>query len=285
MPGETTGQRRRSVSEPTFSSRDTSGLRIGGLKPSVWVERLTTLTSLVAGIGQCWICGPTAAALYEWEGFRFEPPFHLLVHRGRKIHRMHHYIHTASWIPVLHQESIHGLPITSPTRTLMDIAAVVDHERLVKAVDSAYATGGTHPDLLHRQLAIRRSRGQKGSERLLAAMEVVELTRGCESWLESTFLKLIVAAGLPRPDAQVVVGKRGTKLIRVDCRFPGTPVVVELLGYRWHRTELQMRIDAERMNAMIAKGLAPTQFTYVHVREHPDYVLTTVQAALAPYLP
>jgi hypothetical protein len=167
----------------------------------------------------------------------------------------------------------------------MDIAAVVDHERLVRAVDSAYAAGGTHPDLLHRQLAVRRSRGQKGSERLLAAMEAVELTRGCESWLESTFLTLILAAGLPRPDMQVVVGKRGTKLIRVDCRFPGTPVVVELLGYRWHRTELQMRTDAERMNAMIAKGLAPTQFTYVHVREHPDYVLATVQAALAPYLP
>ena len=87
---------------------------------------------------------------------------------------------------------------------------------------------------------------------------------------------MIVGAGLPRPDVQVIVGKRGTKLIRVDCRFPGTPEVVELLGYRFHRTELQMRNDAERMNKMIAQGLLPTQFTYVHVRDHPNYVLATV---------
>ena len=284
MPGETAGQRRQFASNPTFSSRDTSGLRIGGLKPSVWVRHMETLTSLVAGIGQGWICRETAAAIYQWEGFRLEPPFHFLVPRGRAVHRVHHYIHTSAWIPLLHQESQHGLPITSPTRTLIDIASFVEHKRLVAALESAYRTGGTHPDFLHRQIAVHRSRGVKGIERLLAAMETVELTRGCESWLESTFVTMIVGAGLPRPDVQVIVGKRGTKLIRVDCRFPGTPVVVELLGYRFHRTELQMRNDAERMNKMIAQGLLPTQFTYVHVRDHPNYVLATVIEALAPYI-
>ena len=262
-----------------------SGLRIGGLEPSVWVERMNTLASLVASIGQCWVCGPTVAALHQWDGFILEPPFHIVVQRGRAIHRMHHFIHTSSWLPGIHRETLLGLPVMSPTRTLMDLAPQLGHDQLVRAVDCAFASGASSDDFLHRQLAEHRSRGHKGTERLLAAMEAVELIRGCESWLERTFLHLIAAAGLPRPLTQQVVGKRDAKLIRVDCRFPNTPVVIELLGYRYHRTEYQMRNDVERLNVMIRSGLAPTQFTYVHVREQPDYVIRTVADALVPYLP
>ena len=61
--------------------------------------------------------------------------------------------------------------------------------------------------------------------------------------------------------------------MRVDCRFDGTPVVVELLGYRWHRDETQMTRDADRMNALLLEGLSPLQFTYRQVTGVPRQVV------------
>ena len=58
--------------------------------------------------------------------------------------------------------------------------------------------------------------------------------------------------------------------MRVDCRFAGTPVVVELLGYRWHRTKDQMARDVERLNALVLDGFRPMQFTYDQVTADPD---------------
>lgn len=69
-------------------------------------------------------------------------------------------------------------------------------------------------------------------------------------------------------------------MLRVDCPFVGTPVVVELLGYRWHRTNEQMSRDAARMNALVLDGLLPMQFTYPQVTLQSDWVLDQVRVAL-----
>jgi len=69
-------------------------------------------------------------------------------------------------------------------------------------------------------------------------------------------------------------------MVRVDCRFPGTNVVVELLGYHFHRTRDQLRRDAERANALMLEGFAPYQFAYDHVVHEPANVLTTITRAL-----
>jgi very-short-patch-repair endonuclease len=94
-------------------------------------------------------------------------------------------------------------------------------------------------------------------------------------------LRLLAGANVAPPTTQEVLGRRGDRLIRVDFRFPGTPLVVEALGYRWHRTGAQMRIDAERMNRLTMDGYLVLQFTYHHVVESPDYVVLSVIEALA----
>ena len=47
---------------------------------------------------------------------------------------------------------------------------------------------------------------------------------------------MTAAAGLPRPSTQRVLTRAGDKMVRVDCHYPDTNVVVELLGYRFHRS-------------------------------------------------
>ena len=92
-------------------------------------------------------------------------------------------------------------------------------------------------------------------------------------------LRLLHTAGLPKPATQVVLARRQDKLIRVDFHFPGTTIVVEALGYRWHRSGAQMQIDAERANRLVLDGFISLQFTYSQIVEGADAMLATIAEA------
>ena len=145
------------------------------------------------------------------------------------------------------------------------------------AVDSALRDGLASEDLLHRRIAALRAKGRFGVPALLDVLSGREVTRGGHSWLEREFLRLVALSGLPRPRTQQVLSKAGDRLVRVDCRFPGTPVVVELLGYRFHRSRQQMTRDAQRLNALVLDGFTPYQFTYEQVVERPREFVGTLE--------
>lgn len=147
------------------------------------------------------------------------------------------------------------------------------------AIDSVIRDGGASEDLLHRRLAALHGKGRHGGPKVLAALEGADAQRGWHSWLERRFLQLLAEVGLPRPETQVHLSKTGDRLIRVDCRFPGTPLVVELLGYRWHRTEAQMASDTKRMNQLLLDGFQVVQFTYRDVTGDERNVIATTEQA------
>lgn len=71
---------------------------------------------------------------------------------------------------------------------------------------------------------------------------------------------------------------------RSDRLHAETPVVAEVLGYRWHRgSRAQFDRDAVRLNALVLDGLVPMQFTYDHVTVEPEWVLSQVETALAKF--
>jgi hypothetical protein len=242
------------------------------------VDRLSTL---VADVGPlCWVADRSAAALHQFDGYDLEPPFHLVTLRSRRTTRPGHVLHTTTVLPLIDRTVVAGVPVTSPTRTIIDLATHLDAAALTIAVDSALRDGLTSDDFLHRRLVALRSKGRYGIPKLLAVVAGAEIARGGHSWLEREFLRLMAQAQLPAPLTQQVLARRGTRLVRVDCRFADTPVVVELLGYRFHRSPQQMRVDAERANQLLLAGFLPFQFTYLQVVEEPAMVVATVAAAL-----
>ena len=263
-------------------SRVHSGFPGRPSEPSVPRVQLQAVRALLDDIHEpCWAWGPTAAALHRFDGFDLGSSFHVAVLRGRNIARVGHTVHTVNAVDLVDRAVVATIPVSSPTRTLIELARSMSNEHLTRALDSATRDGGTSDEFLHRRLVALRGRGRPGLARLLKVVEGIEVTRGGHSWLEREFLVLMSRAGLPQPARQQVVGKRRNRLIRVDCRFPGTDVVVELLGYTFHRSPLQMQSDAERMNQMLLDGLRPYQFTYIDVVERPEHVVSTVRAALA----
>jgi hypothetical protein len=192
------------------------------------------------------------------------------------------WIHTAQYLPATDTATIGGIPLVRPTRTIVDLARMVDRAALARAVDAAVRDRLTSEEALLRRIQRLEGRGhgRLGTDILLDVIEGNEIERGGHSYLERAFLRLVDERGLPRPDVQQVLSRTARHLVRVDAHFPGTPVVVELLGYRFHRTPEQLARDAERMNALIADGFTPYQFAYRQVIDDPDLVIATLRRAL-----
>ena len=194
--------------------------------------------------------------------------------------RVGHHIHTTTELPLIDRARVDGLTVTSGARTVIDLARHCGPEALAAAIDSGLRDGKFNESLLHRRIAALRTKGRHGIPSLLAVIEGAEIARGGHSWLEREFLRLVARAGLPRPETQQTLARTGSRLVRVDPRFAGTNVVVELLGYRFHRTKVELQHDAERCNALILRGLLPFQFTYDHVVSHSVWLIATLTEAL-----
>jgi len=268
---------------PALRSRDLSGIRSRATSPVSYTKHVVALREHVHDIGgEVWVARPSAGALLGFDDCPLTTPYHLVVPRGRNITRIGLVVHTARSMDGRDVTTVDGLPVTSGTRTLIDLAAGTDRGTLTTYLDSALRDRTTTEDFLHRRLVELRTHGRAGLAKLLDVIAGAEATRGGHSWLERRFLELLVAAGLPRPDTQDVVTRRTSRLIRVDCRFPGTPVVVELLGYGFHRTRLQLDVDSARLNQLVLDGFVPLQFTYTMVVSEPATCVAAVRTALDP---
>ena len=218
--------------------------------------------------------------MQSFDHYRLRMPFHAITPRGHNLHRVGHFVHTSTVLPPIDCETIHGVRVTSPTRTLIDLAVSASAAQLTAALDGALRDRLTTEEFLHQRIIALRSRGRYGIPLLLQVIEGVEVTRGAHSWLEREFLRIVHASGLPAPAPQQVLGKRNGKLIRVDFQFADTRLVVEVLGYRYHRSPLQINIDTDRINRLTLSGYLVLQFTYDHIVTSPAWVVGQVATAL-----
>jgi very-short-patch-repair endonuclease len=203
------------------------------------------------------------------------------------VKRPGHHIHTTVDLDPVDCTRVSGVPIFTAERELVDLSRYASRSRLSVAVDCALRDRVTTEDRIHERMVALRSSGRHGVTKLIDAVEGVEITRGGHSWLERRFLSVCRQGRIPKPvTQQVVTGSKG-RIVRVDFRFRDTMVIVEVLGYRWHRgSRAQFNRDVERMNALIRAGFHPLQFTYDHVTAQADWVINQVREALGmPILP
>ena len=196
----------------------------------------TILDELAALVLDCGLgavaSGETALAVHGLDGVDLVAPFHVTLPRGRLVDRPPHHIHTSTVLPPEHVTRRYGIPTMTVPRALTDAAKHVSTRKLTAAFDSALRDRKTTEDLVHEQIAAIRSRGRYGIPKLIDVIEGREATRGGHSWLERRFLEICVGTGLPKPNTQQVVADSKSRLVRVDFRFAGTRLVVEVLGYR-----------------------------------------------------
>jgi very-short-patch-repair endonuclease len=161
-----------------------------------------------------------------------------------------------------------GIPVTAPIRTLVDIACRLTRRELERAIREADTRGLCDPDELRAALDDMRGQRGVGVMRRLLDRHTFMLT---DSELERRFVPIARRAGLPRPQAQVMVNG-----FRVDFFWPELGLVVETDGLRYHRTPAQQAADRVRDQAHTAAGLTPLRFTHAQVAYESRHVEATL---------
>ena len=162
------------------------------------------------------------------------------------------------------------IPVTTPERTIIDLATRLPLRRVERVVNEADRLGLVTVEQLRAGLS--RMTRQRGLPALRALLDSSTFVR-TDSELESQFLDLVRDAGLPLPRTGALVNG-----FKVDFFWPEFGLVVETDGLRYHRTPLQQRRDLERDQAHAASGLVPLRFTHHQVTGEADFVTSTLKA-------
>jgi very-short-patch-repair endonuclease len=224
-------------------------------------------------------CGPraalshaTAAALWEMRperGGRSEP-IEVSVPANARPRRSGMRVHRRRRLPPADVTRRDGIPVTSPVRTLIDLAA-----RLPAAQLEAVINAADKRDLIDSE-TLRAVLEQRSTQRGVAALVKVldrRTVRLTDSELERRFAPLAARAGLSPPQTGRYVNG-----YKVDFFWPELGLVVETDGLRYHRTPAQQARDRERDQAHAMAGLTPLRFTHHHVTFEPGRVVAALTA-------
>jgi hypothetical protein len=181
-----------------------------------------------------------------------------------------------------HVTEIDGLPITNPSRTVVDLAAVVGRNVLARCVDHALSNELVTLAQMNDDFEGLARKGKPGVTKLRSVLESrLALSNVPESALETKLLSILQSGGLPTPDLQCRPEWLRRVNGRVDFAFPDHALVLEADSLMWHHTPEAFQIDRERDNLGQLAGWRILRFTWKDVTERPFYVESTVRRALA----
>jgi very-short-patch-repair endonuclease len=167
-----------------------------------------------------------------------------------------------------------GVPVTSPARTVLDLAGELRAEELERVVAEVERRGLNTRAELSAMVARHPRRAGVGTLRALLRGEVSPvLTR---SKAEERFLALIRKAQLPCPDVNV-----GVAGYEVDFLWRNQRLVIEVDGFAFHSSRRDFKRDRRRDSILSMKGLRVIRITWGQIVDEPEAVVALVAHHLA----
>lgn len=228
-------------------------------------------------------CGGTAVlshyaagavwGLVEWDG---RDPEVTVTSSGTRIHPGIR-VHRTGVLEPVDVGCRSGIPITTPSRTLVDLASVLGYRALRRAVREAQATRLARIGRIHEALTrLGPRRGTRNLRRIISSGPAP--TR---SELEDVVLDLILRAGFAHPDVNLPLVLDGRRVVP-DFRWPAQRLIVEADGAAWHDHPLAREDDAERQALLEAHGNRVLRVTWGQAVRDPTGVRARLEAAGAP---
>jgi len=226
-------------------------LRVGGAPVSTGQH---LLGAVLACGGRCAVARASAAAIWGLPGFQ-PLPAHIVRQRdGTVPMTVPATVHTTTILPDSHLAELDGLRVTTPARTLVDLAGHVHPERLERLIDTAWSRRLVDGRLLHRTLHELEERGRAG---IVVMRELLEVRgpdyRPPESNLEARFSRVLADDGLPPMERQVDVGGEAW-IGRIDFVDRACKVLVEINSDLHHTSLSDRRRDASRRAELEGAG-------------------------------
>ena len=186
-------------------------------------------------------------------------------------------VHRRPALPTADVWTRSAMRVTSPGRTLLDIAADLTEQELRRTVRRAQVEGHTN----HRQIleVLSRGAGARGAVALRGA--IAGGPAPTRSELEDVVLELIGRATTERPEINAKVRLAGRTPFEVDFLWPTHRLVIEADGGAWHDDPLTRELDAAKQAALEAAGYRVLRITCNQAIREPRETIARIRAALA----
>jgi len=244
--------------------------RVGPLES----PRTMEMAAVLAGGPSALLSHMSAASL--WDFVRIPPPspVHITVPEVAGRRREGIVFHWTRGLAEDEVSDLGGLPVTSPSRTIIDIASDLGRREmelvLARAEDQGRidrASLGKMVDRYHRQPGVGLIR------ELFQSGEDLGLTR---SEAERRCLELIRSAGLPKPHTNVLVGP-----YELDLFWPDLGIALEIDGWAYHSSRRRFEGDRRKDNWLRSRGIEVIRLTWRQITHDATTSIVQVGQALA----
>jgi very-short-patch-repair endonuclease len=164
----------------------------------------------------------------------------------------------------------HGIPVTSPARTALDLAAIFDDFELEASLAAAFRRNVVRPSQIRD--VIQRNPYAKGVGRLRQLLDDAGRPHDTRSDYERRLLALIREAQLPLPSTNAYIGEH-----MVDMLWPDLKLVVEFDSWSFHGDRKSFEKDRLRDQVLSTTGHHVMRVTARQI----DHTPTALVARLA----
>jgi very-short-patch-repair endonuclease len=172
----------------------------------------------------------------------------------------------------------HGLPVTSPARTLIDYAAGASSREL----DEAIAEARVQHLITDRDLdqAMGRCPGRKGITNLKSLLESQNGTKLTRSAAERLMRDLLHQAELPQPEVNApLLG------YEIDFLWRSEKLALQVDGVQFHGHRRAFESDRRKDQVLTAAGYRVIRVTWRQLKREPLAVIARIAQALAAHAP
>jgi very-short-patch-repair endonuclease len=246
---------------------------VGHLAP---IELGRETAALLAVADGAYLSHGSAAALWGLcPPIGSDEPVEITVVGGRSVARAGILAHRTDHLDERDTRIYRRLPVTSPARTLFDIAGTRSDDEVEQALDDCLWHKLVQPHEI-RDVLDRSGRGRKGAA-LLGALLDERLNRPStsRSRYERILRELIRAADLPEPEMNVPLHG-----YVVDCVWRELRIVVEVDGYVYHGNRTKFESDRRRDAVLEAAGWTVIRITRRQLDQEPYAVIARLAQAL-----
>ena len=168
-----------------------------------------------------------------------------------------------------------GLPVTSPARTLLDVAASLPDRDVERMFDEGLFTRRV---LTRREIVdvLARAGHHPGRGRLARVARAHSRPTRTDSRPEEALLRMVRAAGLPEPRLQATVLD-----YRVDLYWPDLRLAVEVDAYTTHGSSARFEADRRRDARLLTElGIVVIRVTKLAIETRPFEVIALLARAI-----
>ena len=175
------------------------------------------------------------------------------------------------------RQVVDGIPVTSPFRTVFDLAALLDERGLERAWHEAEVRGLR--DRVSLPMLLERYPGRRGSRNLRALLEAAEPVGFTRNDFEEAFVALVDRYGVSRPRMNGDLHLRG-RFFQIDALWEAERVAVELDSRSVHGTNKHFESDKRRDRILLAEGWRTVRVTWRQLKDEPAEVIADLRKAL-----